>query len=200
MAARSVDEEKQRLRVAMRARRAAIGPAVRARAAAALVAIWRRERPVLAVHAGGHAVGLAGFWPLGDEIDARPLLGALHDEGFQTALPVTPPFAGPLLFRRWAPSTVLVDGPFGTSEPAATEPALEPDVLLVPLLAVDADGFRLGYGGGYYDRTLAALRRRRAVVAIGVGFEAQQVDRVPRDAGDHRLDWLLTEARLLAFA
>jgi 5-formyltetrahydrofolate cyclo-ligase len=136
---------------------------------------------------------------LGDEIDVRPLLQALHDDGYAVGLPVTPAEPEPLGFRRWTPGTPLQPGPFGTAQPASTVPPLEPDALLVPLLAVDADGYRLGYGGGYYDRTLAALRDRRRVIAIGVGFEAQRVEHLPRDAQDHRLDWLLTEQRLLAF-
>jgi 5-formyltetrahydrofolate cyclo-ligase len=116
------------------------------------------------------------------------------------ALPVTPAVPAPLTFRRWTPASVLVAGPFGTSEPDSDAPAIEPDALLVPLLAVDTDGYRLGYGGGYYDRTLDVLRARRRVVAVGVGFEAQRIDRLPRAAGDERLDWLLTDRRLLAFA
>jgi 5-formyltetrahydrofolate cyclo-ligase len=154
---------------------------------------------VLTPHPDGRAASIAGFWPMGDEIDLRPLLRALHDDGYTVGLPITPADAAPLRFRLWAPGSVLLPGAFGTSEPAANASDVEPDVLLVPLLAVDADGYRLGYGGGYYDRTLQVLRSRRRVIAIGVGFEAQRVDRVPRGAHDHRLDWLLTDRRLLAF-
>ncbi len=196
----SVEDEKRALRAAMRARRAAIDPADRAAAGPALVAIWRHERPVLSPHPDGTPASIAGFWPKGDEIDLRPLLRALHDDQYEVALPATPADASPLRFALWTPDAVLVPGAFGTSEPSADATTVEPDALLVPLLAVDADGYRLGYGGGYYDRTLAALRSRRRVIAIGVGFEAQRVDQVPRGAHDHRLDWLMTDRRLLAFA
>ena len=194
-----VDIEKRTLRGTMRQRRAAIAPADRAAAGPALVAIWRRERPVLTPHPDGSAVAIGGFWPLGDEIDLRPLLQALHEDGYAVVLPITPSAPAPLVFRQWTPTTALLPGPFGTSQPDAAALALEPDALLVPLLAVDADGYRLGYGGGYYDRTLDALRGRRRVIAIGVGFDAQRVERLPRGPDDHRLDWLLTDQRLLAF-
>ncbi len=193
------EDGKPALRAAMRARRAAIAAADRVAAATAVVALWRRERPVLTPHPDGRATSIAGFWPLGDEIDLRPLLRALHDDGYAVALPVTPAAAAPLVFRQWRPGATLVPGLFGTSEPAATAPHVEPDALLVPLLAVDADGYRLGYGGGHYDRTLDALRSRRRIIAIGVGFETQRFDRLPRGPDDQRLDWLLTDKRLLAF-
>jgi 5-formyltetrahydrofolate cyclo-ligase len=199
MAPETNGEEKRRLRAAMRVRRAAIAPAVRQAAGPSLVQTWRREQPVAAVRADGESMSAAGFWPIGDEIDLRPLLAALHEDGYNVLLPVTPTVAAALSFRRWTPSTAMAAGPFGTSHPTACEPTLDPDVLLVPLLAVDADGYRLGYGGGFYDRTLEQLRGRKPIIAIGVGFEEQRVDRVPRGAGDHRLDWLLTERRLLAF-
>lgn len=199
MTAKTVDDEKRALRATMRARRAAIALADRAAAGAALIELWRRERPVLTPHPDGRAASVAGFWPLGEEIDLRPMLRALHDDGYAVALPVTPAAAAPLIFRQWTPGTTLVPGLFGTSEPASTEQQVEPDALLVPLLAVDADGYRLGYGGGHYDRTLDALRARRRVIAIGVCFETQRTDRLPRGAEDQRLDWLLTDKRLLGF-
>lgn len=196
----TVDEEKRTWRTTMRRRRAAVDARERASAGPALAAIWRRERPVLTPYADGRPTIVAGFWPKGDEIDLRPLLLALHEDGYATALPATPAAASPLVFRTWTPGMTLRSGVFGTSEPDETIDTVEPDALLVPLLAVDADGYRLGYGGGYYDRTLGALRARRRVLAIGVAFEAQRVVHLPRTADDQRLDWLLTETRLLAFA
>jgi len=196
----AIEDEKRAARAAMRARRAAIDPVDRAAAGPALAAIWRRERPLLTPHPDGRAASIAGFWPKGDEIDVRPLLAALYDDQYVVALPVTPADAAPLRFRQWTPESQLVPGAFGTSEPSSHAPDIEPDALLVPLLAVDPDGYRLGYGGGYYDRTLEALRVRRRIIAIGVGFEEQRVERLPRGPHDHRLDWLLTDRRLLAFA
>lgn len=196
----AVEDEKQGWRTAMRARRAAVDPADRTAAGPAMAAIWRREQPLLTPHPDGRAAAIAGFWPKGDEIDVRPLLAALCGDAYVVALPVTPADAAPLRFRLWTPASDLVPGAFGTSEPSPQAAEVEPDALLVPLLAADSDGYRLGYGGGYYDRTLQALRKRRRVIAIGVGFESQRVERLPRGPHDHRLDWLLTDRRLLAFA
>jgi 5-formyltetrahydrofolate cyclo-ligase len=87
----------------------------------------------------------------------------------------------------------LVDGPFGTREPPAGTPELPPEVLILPLVAFDRRGYRLGYGGGYYDRTLAVLRRQGRALAVGVGFAAQEVVAVPCGRHDQRLDWIVTE-------
>ncbi len=196
----SLEDEKRNWRAVMRQRRAAISLPERATAAAALVENWRRERPVLTPHPDGRPATIAGFWPKSDEIDVCPLLTALHGDGYAVALPATPVTPGPLAFRVWTPASRLAPGAFGVSEPAPDAAPAEPDALLIPLLAVDLDGYRLGYGGGYYDRTLDALRARRRAIAIGVAYEVQQVERLPRGSHDHRLDWLLTERRLLAFA
>ena len=191
---------KRDLRVGMIARRAAIGDDGRADARDALVRIWRRERPVPAREGTGAVPAISAFWPMGAEIDIRPLLQALHDDGHPLCLPRTPRRGEPLTFHAWQPGDPLEGGPLGTSQPPGAAPVIEPDALIVPLLAVDASGFRLGHGGGYYDRTLNRLRSRRAVTAIGVCFDAQRVERVPTGPNDARLDFLLTERALLAFA
>ena len=98
----------------------------------------------------------------------------------------------PLAFRAWAPGDPMAATVWGIREPEPTRPLLVPDILLVPLLAFDGDGWRLGYGGGYYDRTLRALRRIKPIVAIGLAFDSQQVDAVPHLDYDERLDWVLT--------
>jgi 5-formyltetrahydrofolate cyclo-ligase len=103
------------------------------------------------------------------------------------------------VFRAWRPGDPLEAGVFGTLQPAASCEVLEPDALLMPLLACDGEGWRLGYGGGFYDRTLDDLRKRRQVTAIGVGFDLQLVPEVPHGADDQRLDWLLTDRRACAF-
>jgi 5-formyltetrahydrofolate cyclo-ligase len=131
---------------------------------------------------------VSGFWPIGDEIDLRPLLHALHERGNRVALPVTPRRGEPLTFRQWRPGDVLVPERFGTVHP--TGDILVPDMLLIPLLAFDIKGGRLGYGGGFYDRTLAGLPDR---FRLGCAFSAQQVDAVPVGPYDIRLDAVATE-------
>lgn len=143
---------------------------------------------------------VSGFWPIGDEIDPRPLMAALADRGHPLALPVVIEPGSLLVFRAWAPGDPLEGGVYGTRHPAADRPEVVPRVALVPLLAFDASGDRLGYGGGYYDRTIAALRRDGPVVAIGVAYAAQEVDAVPAGPDDQRLDWIVTENRLVSAA
>lgn len=137
---------------------------------------------------------VSAYWPMGNEFDVRPLLGALDEMGCVCALPVVGPRTEPLKFRRWRRGDVLVPAGFGTHEPAEHAAPVTPMLLLVPLLAFDDAGFRLGYGAGYYDRTLHALRAAGEVCAVGVAFEAQRVDAVPREAHDQPLDWVVTEA------
>jgi len=138
---------------------------------------------------------VSAYWPMRDEIDTRKLLGNLHGEDMRCALPVMQPKDKPLSFRRWRPGDVLEEASFGVAEPTSDQPVLIPEVMFVPLLAIDGDGNRLGYGGGYYDRTLLERRQGREgpVVAVGLAYDAQRVPVVPHDEGDARLDWLITE-------
>jgi 5-formyltetrahydrofolate cyclo-ligase len=142
---------------------------------------------------------VSGYWPMRDEIDPRPSLSALWSRGCRIALPVIPEDRQALTFRAWEPGEALMPGPFGTSGPGAEAELVYPDLLLVPLLAFDRRGHRLGYGGGYYDRTLAALRARQLVRAIGVAFAGQEVDAVPTGPHDAPLDGIVTEAGFLDF-
>jgi 5-formyltetrahydrofolate cyclo-ligase len=137
---------------------------------------------------------VAGFWPLPDEIDIRPVLTALHARGQALALPVTGRRGEPLVFRAWQPGEALLPGRFGTRHPAGV--VVTPDVLLMPLLAFDARGNRLGYGGGFYDRTIALLPR---ALRIGCAFAAQELDSVPIGPYDQRLHAVVTEAGLRHF-
>ena len=137
---------------------------------------------------------VSGFWPLDGEIDLRPLLHALAGRGHPVALPVTPPRGRPLRFARWRPGDPLVPGRFGTLHPLGED--LAPDVLLVPLLAFDARGNRLGYGGGYYDRTLAAWPGSEPPVTVGIAYEACRVDALPAEAHDLALHWIVTDGAL----
>ena len=141
---------------------------------------------------------VSGYWPLRDELDPRPILSALAARGQGLCLPVVLEAGAPLAFRGWRPDTPLQPAVFGTRVPGPDRPAVEPDVLLVPLLAFDRRCHRLGYGGGFYDRTLAGLRARRAVLAVGLAFAAQEVEAVPVEAGDEPLDRVVTEREVLA--
>ncbi len=135
---------------------------------------------------------IAGVWPLPGEIDLRPLLHALHAAGHRIALPHTPPRGQALIFRYWQPDCVMLQDRFGTWRPDG--PILEPDILFVPLLAFDRRGHRLGYGGGYYDRTLAALPGR---LAIGFAHAAQEVPCVPVGPHDRPLSIIATERGII---
>jgi 5-formyltetrahydrofolate cyclo-ligase len=186
-------QDKRLLRSAMLAWRASLREAERRAAADRLLAMLRRERLF-----DGAAI-VSGFWPIREEIDISPLLAELHDQGCRLALPVVQGKRQRLLFRAWRPGDTLEAGVFGTLQPSAACEELDPDGLLVPLLACDEDGWRLGYGGGFYDRTLVALRAKKRITAVGVGFDGQIVPQVPHGADDQRLDWLLTDQRACAF-
>jgi 5-formyltetrahydrofolate cyclo-ligase len=137
---------------------------------------------------------VAGYWPLGDEADVRPLLAELSARGHVIVLPAVLQKNAPLVFRRWFVGQELERGPHRTVHPPASAEVVEPDLLLVPLLAFDDRGGRLGYGGGYYDRTLAALRGAgKKILAVGVAYGAQRWPALPMDEHDQRLDWVITE-------
>ncbi len=136
---------------------------------------------------------LSGFYPYQAEINVLPLLARLASEGWQTALPVVMAKGAPLTFRAWAPGEPTGRGIWDIHIPLETAPELQPDVLLVPMLAFDRRGYRLGYGGGFYDRTLAELRKLKPVTAIGVAYAEQELAEVPVSEFDEPLDWILTE-------
>lgn len=188
-----LSDPKRTLRQMMSAIRAALPEGERRAAATGLVKTLLREKPFET------PAIVAGFWPIKDEIDIRPLMAELANQGCHLALPVVQARGKPLLFRAWSPGEPLEPGVFGTLQPFAHSAVLEPDILIVPLLACDEAGWRLGYGGGFYDRTLALLRARRKVTAVGVGFNAQLIAAVPHGPEDQPLDWLLTDQRACAF-
>ncbi len=181
---------KQELRLAAKATRKQAAAADRAAGATAAKAVSDLFLAELRPEPGSI---VAGYWPMGDEMDPRPLLQSLASLGCSLALPALQGAEKPLLFRAWAPGEPLFPAAFGTEEPDAAQPLRTPLILLVPLLAFDAQGYRLGYGGGFYDRSLAQLRPKGDTLAVGLAFSAQQVERVPRDGNDQRLDWLVTE-------
>lgn len=136
---------------------------------------------------------VAGYWPVNDEIDVRPLLNMLADRGHTIAMPVVMKRQSPMRFRRWYPGMIMESGRFGIPVPPDTFPEIRPDVVLVPLLAFDRQGYRLGRGSGFYDHTLEMLRATGKVVSIGIAYGGQEVAAVPHDVYDQRLDWIVTE-------
>ena len=159
-----------------------------------------RDRYLSAFEPPAGAV-VSAFWPMPGELDLRPLLEALHARGCVCALPVVVARDAPLVFRAWEPGVTLVTSRFGIAEPGPERAEVKPQHALVPLLAFDDDGYRLGYGGGFYDRTLAALRGDASapVLAIGVALEAQRRPLLPREPFDERLDWLVTDQAVVQF-
>lgn len=142
---------------------------------------------------------IGGFWPIQTEIDPRPLLEALSDMGHELSLPCTPRSGKPLTFRRWLPGEALKRGPHNTREPFPESQEVFPDLVLVPLLAFTVRGERLGYGGGFYDRTLEKLRGQKTVFACGVAYSAQEADHLPIGPYDAPLSGMLTERQFQEF-
>lgn len=135
---------------------------------------------------------VSGLTAIGEEIDPLPLLLRLRAAGFQLALPAMQGKGKPLIFRAWQPGDPMVERMWGIREPQPTAAEVEPQVVLAALLAFDRAGYRLGYGGGFYDRTLAAARRQRSLTVVGVAYDEQEVPEVPHLDYDQRLDWVLT--------
>jgi|TARA_B110000114_G_scaffold23661_1_gene23019 5-formyltetrahydrofolate cyclo-ligase len=142
---------------------------------------------------------VAVYWPLGDELDPMPLLNTLHALGHQMVLPVMLGAGKPLIFRTWRPNDELQDAGFGTCEPKPDQPILEPDVILAPLLAFDDNGFRLGYGGGFYDRTIEKLRQNKPVLVCGIAYAAQAMQHIIKGPYDQPLDAIVTELGVTSF-
>ncbi|KAB2850907.1 MAG: 5-formyltetrahydrofolate cyclo-ligase [Hyphomicrobiaceae bacterium] len=160
------------------------------KAVAALAAMRLPFRQGLAVSA---------YLAMRDELDPGPLLAAAVARGATGALPTVVKKGQPLRFRRWMPGDPTRPAGFGTREPIEIAPEVEPDLLIVPLLAFDASGYRLGYGGGFYDRTLEWLRGRKAILAVGLAYAEQEVENVPHDEHDQRLDAILTPSGFRRF-
>lgn len=189
---------KPALRKALRQLRGALASAHRAEAAegvaAQLAALVQNPENLWAPGVpGAPGAVVAAYWPLGDELDPRPCMGWLHERGFEVVLPIVARRDAPLVFRQWTPGMALSSGAYGTSVPPESSPLREPDVLLLPLLGFDRRGGRLGYGGGYYDRTLAQLRATRPTLAIGLAYAIQEREGLPLTQEDQPLDGVLTE-------
>ncbi|MDB5620031.1 MAG: 5-formyltetrahydrofolate cyclo-ligase [Tardiphaga sp.] len=189
----SSDNDKATLRIAALALRAELSGTQR-RAAAQAVASHVFPLPII------RGSIIAGYSPIRSEIDPFPLmrqLAATH--GARLALPVVVARNEPLLFRQWSPADALVPGEMGIPEPPMEAPELLPDILLVPLAAFDRAGHRIGYGAGHYDRTFALLRVTKPFIAIGLAFDLQEIEAVPAQPHDVKLDYVLTETRVIDF-
>jgi 5-formyltetrahydrofolate cyclo-ligase len=186
----SVDDAKAAIRREAKARRDALPPDVRAAAAQAIAA---RPFPV-AVTPGAI---VSGFMPMKSEINPVPLMRTLADAGAQLALPAIAGRGQPLAMRTYAFGQPLAAGVWGIREPMPDAPEVRPDIVLVPLLAFARSGHRIGYGAGYYDMTITALRAGKTVLAVGVAFAAQEIASVPTTPRDARLDLVLTEREVI---
>lgn len=190
-----IAEAKRALRDTLRARRR---DAARAGGAEAAGALAERALGWLAARAIDTRAVVAGYVAMADEIDPAPLLDALAGQGHPLCLPVVVTRGEALLFRRFRSGEALVPGPFGIPAPPETAAAMIPDILLVPLLGFDRNGARLGQGGGFYDRSLAGLRRENpALLAIGLAFSVQEVASVPRALTDAAVDLVVTERAVI---
>ena len=186
----SFDDLKATLRRDALARREALPSELRAAAAQAIAA-----RPFPVALPPGTVV--SGFMPVKSEINPLPLLRTLADQGARLALPVVASRGKPLLMRAYRWGEPLAAGIWGIREPKPDAAELEPDILVVPLLAFDRRGHRIGYGAGYFDLTIAALRAKKRILAAGIGFAAQEIAEVPATTRDARLDLVLTEREVI---
>jgi len=155
--------------------------------------IARREFPLDV----GPGVLVSGFSSIGSEMNPLPLMRRLAERGARLALPVVIGRGRPLALRAWAFGEPLDKGQWGIREPRSDAPEVDPDIVLAPLAAFDRTGHRIGYGAGYYDLTLAGLRARKRIVAVGLAYAAQEIAAVPATARDERLDLVLTEREII---
>ena len=185
MADDTIDAAKAALRQRARDKRATLSQDGRADAAKAAAGYFFKA---IALPPGAI---VAAYWPIRDELDCKPVLTRLMDSGQPVCLPVVLGDEQPLELRLWEQGAPLYEAGFGTLAPSELAPQVEPDVIIMPLLGFDARGTRLGYGGGYYDRTLAKLKKRPRLV--GIAFAAQELDAIPRESHDVPLDVIVTE-------
>lgn len=184
---------KSSLRATALARRDDLSPKARSAGSAAIA------EAAIALLAPLHFDCVSGFLPIRSECDPGPILAHARSKGAAIALPafldrVT------MVFRRYRDGDALIAAGFGTREPHADAPVVQPDVMLVPLAAFDRSGSRIGYGKGHYDRTIAAMRKAgHRPLLIGLAFSVQEVDRIPAETHDVRLDWLVSDREVLDF-
>ena len=190
----STNAEKAALRRAALARRAGVEPgaslALNSRLSQEGLCLARLWRPYI----------VSTFHPLRGEPDTLPLLTALANEGFATALPAVVGRGSPLTFRLWRPGEPTRAGTMSIREPLEEAPVVDPDLLFVPLACFDRRGHRIGYGAGYYDRTLTNLRAMKPIRAVGVAYGVCEVDAVPYETHDQSLDAVVTDQETILFS
>ena len=140
---------------------------------------------------------IGGYWPIGSEFDLRPTLTYLNHK-YKCALPMIDPKTDKLVFCEWHENSSLIQGAFNVMTPE-TAAQQTPNVILVPVVAFDRRGYRLGYGGGYYDRSLAELSKEHAITTVGIAYASQEIPMVPTEPHDYRLDWMITEEEAIKF-
>ena len=186
----SSSPEKHQLRMAARQARALVTPAERDMAgkhvSSLLVESFDFDGKIVSV-----------YWPIGDELDTRTFIKTASDAGVTLCLPVVLSRNAPLIFRKWISEAHLEAGPHNTRHPGSDAPELVPDILIVPLLGFNRQGVRLGYGGGFFDRTLAKVRKNKEILAIGLAYAVQEMAKLPVDAHDQPLDWVVTEREVI---
>jgi 5-formyltetrahydrofolate cyclo-ligase len=188
----TVADQKARLRQQALALRDALPAAVRAAAAGSIAA---RPFPLKIEH----GAVVSGFSPMKSEINPVPLMRKLADAGAKLALPAIAGRGKPLVMRAWNFGEPLASGQWGIREPIPEAPEVAPDILIVPLAAFDRAGHRIGYGAGYFDLTINALRAKKPVTAVGIAFAIQEISSVPATERDARLDLVLTERETIDF-
>jgi 5-formyltetrahydrofolate cyclo-ligase len=188
----NITEQKSSLRAAALALRDALPPQQRQQAAEAIAA---RALPV-DVKPG---TIVAAFMPMKTEINPLPLLRKFAAAGARLALPCIDGRGKPLIMRAWKFGDEFKAGQWGIREPVPEAPQVQPDILIVPLACFDRAGHRVGYGAGYYDMTIHALRAKKKIIAIGIAFAAQEIVKVPATEHDERLDLVLTEKEVIEF-
>ena len=183
--------EKSAIRTAALAARCAVRPDE----ATAFASRLAQLGPSLARDHGAQVV--SAYWPIGDEVSTLPMLEALDGAGFAVALPVTGRIGEILVFRQWRHGDRMEQGRMAIPVPSLSAAVLQPDLLFVPLAAFDRGGHRIGYGAGFYDRSLAALRAQKRVIAVGIGYASQEVPIVPHETHDEALDMLVTDREVI---
>lgn len=140
---------------------------------------------------------IGSYWPVKSEVDVRPLLSHFYKRGHTCGLPIVQAQNKPLLFREWSPGELLVSGLYNILTPDDNAPLVNPTVLFIPVLGFDRQGHRLGHGEGYYDRTLENLRVDHPIIAIGIAYDCQEVDSIPYEHFDQRLNYIITPTQVI---